>query len=228
MPEPSLTALNPPQQPRSRRTLERIVNAALELLEAKGPDGVTVQAVVARAKSSVGSFYARFGGKDDLLEYLGERVWDEALSRWNESVESRAWQDMDLAEITEGAVGLLIDVRRSRAGHLRELDRMSGGGDAYERFRRHLIGSLETLLLERRAEMEHQRPELAVRLGLSAVMGVIEGGLDEPEVTDGERQETSVPPEQVVHECTDLLLGYLAGGTHGRGKGPVEFFDVWG
>ncbi|MGD8279645.1 MAG: helix-turn-helix domain-containing protein, partial [Gemmatimonadota bacterium] len=67
------------------------MTAALELLERDGPDGVTVQGVVQRADSSVGSFYARFGGKDDLLHYLAERVWDEALERWNAALEARAW-----------------------------------------------------------------------------------------------------------------------------------------
>ena len=65
----------PPKQTRSRRTLERIVQASLDILEREGPDGLTVQAIVERAGSSVGSFYARFGGKDDLLEYVGDRVW---------------------------------------------------------------------------------------------------------------------------------------------------------
>lgn len=218
MSETASAALNPPKQPRSRKTLERIVNAALELLESGGPDALTVQGVVARAKSSVGSFYARFGGKDDLLQYLSERVWDEALERWDAAVEAKAWSDMTLEEITEGAVGLLIDVRRSRVGHLRELDQMSGGGDAYERFRGHLVMSLETLLLERQAEMEHRRPELAVRLGLSAVLGVVDAGLDAGE---------EVSRDDLVDECTELLLAYLAGGKHGRGE-RVEFFDVWG
>ncbi|MGD8873215.1 MAG: helix-turn-helix domain-containing protein, partial [Gemmatimonadota bacterium] len=138
------------------------MTAALELLERDGPDGVTVQGVVQRADSSVGSFYARFGGKDDLLHYLAERVWDEALERWNAALEARAWSEMTLAEITEGAVGLLIDVRRSRVGYLQELDRMVGGGDAYERFRRRLVESLEGLLLERADEMAHPQPELGV------------------------------------------------------------------
>jgi AcrR family transcriptional regulator len=204
-----------------------LVNAALELLEANGPDGVTVQAVVARARSSVGSFYARFGGKDDLLEYLGERVWEEALRRWDDAVQAKAWSAMDLAEITEGAVGLLIDVRRTRVGRLRDLDRMSGGGDAYERFRRHVVESLEALLLERITEVEHESPQLAVRLGLSAILGVIDAGLDRP-ADSREPQEGSVSREQLVHECTDLLLRYWTGGAHDGGTEPVEFFDVWG
>jgi len=215
MPDSSSSALNPPKQPRSHRTLERIVGAALELLEAEGPDGVTVQAVVGKARSSVGSFYARFRGKDDLLEYLSERVWDDALSRWNEAVESHAWAEMTLAQMIEGSVGLLFDVRRSRVDHLRQLDRMAGGGDAYERFRRLLLESLEALLLERPKEMKHPDPQLAVRLGLRAVLGVLDSG------PDAER-------ERVVSECTDLLLGYLAGAAPERGSEPVEFFDVWG
>jgi len=191
------------------------VSAALELLEAEGPDGVTVQAVVAKARSSVGSFYARFRGKDDLLEYLSERVWDDALSRWTEAVESHAWSDMTLAQIIEGSVGLLFDVRRSRVDRLRHLDTMSGRGDAYERFRGMLLESLESLLLEREAEMRHPEPQLAVRLGLSAVLGVLDSG------PEAER-------DRLVSECTDLLLAYLAGAAPERGSEPVEFFDVWG
>jgi len=102
---------------------------------------------------------------------------------------------------------------------------MSGGGDAYERFRRHLIDSLEMLLLERRAEMEHPNPELAVRLGLSAVMGVIDAGLT---LHDEAGAGADVSREELTQECTGLLLGYLAGSTGGGGTEPVEFFDVWG
>lgn len=227
MPGTSSSSLNPPKQPRSQRTLERIVAAALELLEQEGPDGVTVQAVVSRADSSVGSFYARFGGKDDLLHYLAERVWDEALERWAAAVEARSWSDMSLAEIVEGAVGLLIDVRRSRVGHLRELDYMAGGGDAYERFRRELVGSLEKLLLERQGEMEHANPELAVRLGLSAVLGVIDVGPDAPG-TGRSADGAGLGRDLLLHECTELLLRYLTAGSTTRGSEPVEFFDVWG
>jgi AcrR family transcriptional regulator len=203
------------------------VTAALELLERDGPDGVTVQGVVQRADSSVGSFYARFGGKDDLLHYLAERVWDEALERWEAAVEARAWSEMTLAEITEGAVGLLIDVRRSRVGDLQQLDRMVGGGDAYERFRRRLVESLEGLLLERADEMAHPQPELGVRLGLSAVLGVVDAGLGLVQ-TGGDGASGSTPREVLSKECTELLLAYLTGGTAERGSEGVEFFDVWG
>jgi AcrR family transcriptional regulator len=224
MPEPFSTALNPPKQPRSRRTLERIVKAALDILQEEGPAGVTVQAVVGRARSSVGSFYARFGGKDDLLAYLGSRVWDEALERWNEAVAARSWGQMELDELVGGAVALLFDVRRPRVQQLRALDRMTGGTGAHEAFLAHLLRDLERLLLERRTEIVHRRPELAVRLGLRAVLGVVDAGSDTMEADEPESREI------LVEECRALLLAYLTGrpGEDGPDGKQVDFFDVWG
>lgn len=79
--------VRPPQQARSRRTLHRLEQAALDLLRDQGLEGVTVAEVVARARSSVGSFYARFQGKEDLLRHLEVRFWEEALERWGGMVE---------------------------------------------------------------------------------------------------------------------------------------------
>ena len=83
--------VQPPKQTRSRKTLERIVGAGLRLLEEGGPDAVTVQAVVSRARSSVGSFYARFAGKEDLLEHLRERLRTSAESEWSDKLAGSSW-----------------------------------------------------------------------------------------------------------------------------------------
>ena len=225
MPSTTLTPhLNPPKQSRSRRTLERIVRASLDILEADGSDALTVQAVVDRAGSSVGSFYARFGGKDDLLDYLGERVWREALERWNDALTSPDWSELDLRQLAEGCVGLLADAQTSRSSYLKALDRATGGTDsAYDAFRRHLVDGIAGLLLRHEAEIDHPRPELAVRLGLLGVIGVIDA--DDP------AGNGPLPRETLVSEATDLLLGYLtaAGGPQTASSAEtVDFFDVWG
>jgi AcrR family transcriptional regulator len=227
--------IKPPQQARSRRTLERIVRAALDLLEEKGPDGVTVQAVVARAGSSVGSFYARFRGKEDLLEYLEERVWREAEERWQERLHQRDWSTLSLEELVRGAVRLLAEARRSRASTLRALDRMgAGSGDGYSSFRRYVLGSLADLLLERREEIRHPYPELAIRLSLAAIAGAVDTG----DPSSGQPFDTDV----LVDQGEVLVVGYLAGHappsaageeatTDADGEeedGDVDFFDVWG
>jgi AcrR family transcriptional regulator len=76
------TLVREPLQDRSRRTLERLVAAAARLLEEHGPDAVTVTGVAREARTSVGAFYARFSGKEEMVRYLGERWLAEALERW--------------------------------------------------------------------------------------------------------------------------------------------------
>ena len=215
------TSLTPPKQTRSRRTLERIVSASLSILDEQGAAGLTVQAVVARAGSSVGSFYARFRGKSDLLDYLAARVWQEALERWSEALESRDWSVLELRELAAGSVGLLFDAQRSRSTYLRALDRAVGGNDeAYTAFREQLLEGISELLLARKDEIDHLRPELAVRLGLLAVLGVV----DAEDPTSGD----PLPRSVLVTEATELLLGYLVPtGPPGSSEG-VDFFEIWG
>jgi len=219
---PATTHLTPPKQSRSRRSLERIVAASLALLEEEGPTGLTVQAVVERARSSVGSFYARFRGKDDLIEYLGERVWHDALARWEEALASRSWSDLDLEQLAEGAASMLADAWRSRAAVLEALDQAGAGhGDGYRRFRRQLLRGLEDLILEHRAEIDRPDPELAVRLGLTAIAGILE--------VEGERPDEPLFRDLLIRECRDLLVGYLTGGPPSmEGGEQVDFFDIWG
>jgi hypothetical protein len=100
---------------------------------------------------------------------------------------------------------------------------MAGGTGAYDAFRRHLLQDLESLLLERSAAITHADPQLAVRLGLKAVLGVLDG--------EGEMEAADEPDSREIleRECRELLLAYLVGGGRGAGEGgQVEFFDVWG
>lgn len=214
---------NPPKQARSRRTLERIVRAALDILEQEGPEGLTVQAIVERAGSSVGSFYARFGGKDDLLEYLGERVWREAAARWDEALASRDWSGLDLRQVVQGAVRLLEETGRSRASYLRALERAAGAReDAYLAFHTHVIHGIEELLLARSAEITHPDPSVGVRLGLRAVLTMVETA---PETA----RRDPLTPDRRMEEAAAMLMAYLAG-EKGRsvGRKKVDFFDIWG
>lgn len=217
--------LNPPKQSRSRRTLERIIQAALEILEVDGSSALTVQAVVERANSSVGSFYARFSGKEDLLDYLAERVWHQTLDRWNNALSSRDWSRIDLQHIAEGSIRLLVDAGKSRSVYMRALDRAKGrDGVAYHTFRSQVIGDVAEILLARRDEIAHPEPELAVRLGLLATAGMIEA--------DRSADDGPLPREILVSEATNLLLRYLTVSTSAsaqvKASEEVDFFDIWG
>jgi len=214
--------VNPPKQSRSKRTLERLVGASLEILGGEGPDALTVQAIVERAGSSVGSFYARFAGKDDLLDYLGERVWREAAARWDEALASRDWSGLDLRQLVEGSVRLLGEAGSTHASYLEALGRAHGARDAaYTSFHTHVLRGLEELLLSRSDEMAHPDPATAVPLGLRAALNVLEAALG----LEGD----PVPDERRMEEASILLTSYLTGASpHAQGPRDVDFFDIWG
>ena len=75
-----LTWVNSPQQDRSMRTLERILDATERIIRTKGVGAVTIPGVARAAKSSVGSFYARFPDKTSLLRTLHERACEQSLA----------------------------------------------------------------------------------------------------------------------------------------------------
>ncbi len=217
----AVSKVHPPKQSRSRRTLERIRRAALEILDQDGPDGLTVQAIVTRARSSVGSFYARFDGKDDLLADLGEQMWLDAAERWDEAVALRSWDGRSLGELADGVVALLADTHRGEALPLRALAAAGSGGDGARRFRAHVRQGLAEVLLSRRAEIDHPRPEVAVQVGLAAVTAL----LDAPTAELSEGLDES----QLRTEAGRLLHGYLQATDPGGGASSqgVDFFDVW-
>ncbi|MGM0670184.1 MAG: TetR/AcrR family transcriptional regulator, partial [Gemmatimonadota bacterium] len=102
---PVESRLRPPKQDRSQETLDRISRAALELMAERGVEGATIASIVARAEASVGSFYARFPSKDDLVRYLRDRVWTEARERWDQALTAESWSGRSTREVVEGVVG---------------------------------------------------------------------------------------------------------------------------
>ena len=76
-PAPPLRSVTAPKQARSAATLQRLLDAAEDLIAEKGLRDVSIPDIVARAGSSVGGFYARFKDKDELLRALEERFLGE-------------------------------------------------------------------------------------------------------------------------------------------------------
>ncbi|GHG44666.1 MULTISPECIES: TetR/AcrR family transcriptional regulator [Amycolatopsis] len=72
----------PPQQARSRASLEKVLAAAEHVLAHRGHEEFTIGAVAEQAGLSVGAIYRRFDGKDQLLF----AVKDQLLSRLETSV----------------------------------------------------------------------------------------------------------------------------------------------
>ncbi|NMH75637.1 TetR/AcrR family transcriptional regulator [Pseudonocardia xinjiangensis] len=65
---------HPPQQARSRESLQKVLAAAEHVLASQGIEEFTVAAVAEQAGMSVGAIYGRFSGKDQLLHAVKDQL----------------------------------------------------------------------------------------------------------------------------------------------------------
>jgi AcrR family transcriptional regulator len=74
--EPSITVGRPPQQGRSRASLERMMDAAEALLVERGCDDFALTDVSRVGRISIGSIYNRFTSKNELVQVVHARSMD--------------------------------------------------------------------------------------------------------------------------------------------------------
>src|SRR5829696_27334 len=74
-----------PTQRRSRERLARIARAAGELCAELGADAVTMEAIAARAETSIGSLYQFFPNRDALLNAVAEQYAADLVALLEES-----------------------------------------------------------------------------------------------------------------------------------------------
>jgi AcrR family transcriptional regulator len=75
---------------RAELRVQRFLDAAFELIDAKGTTEFTIQEVVDRSKQSLRGFYQYFDSKDELLFALLEEVFAESVEDIRAAVESES------------------------------------------------------------------------------------------------------------------------------------------
>jgi AcrR family transcriptional regulator len=164
-----------PRQMRSRRTEERILAAAGELLAEKPFDQLSVAEIALRAHVSVGGFYARFRSKEDVLLRLHyEQYVGEMVSVAEETLAAGRWAGRGIAPVAQAYFAMMIEggrrhlpvlrerVQRGRADPAGEVD------EAYGRFIDAVHAPFLDRLRERMDQVTHPQPEMAVRFAFSA------------------------------------------------------------
>ncbi|MCP5068735.1 MAG: TetR/AcrR family transcriptional regulator [bacterium] len=116
---PAVGFAHPPKQHRSQQTLERILIAGEVLLREKRFDDVTVAEIVAQARSSSGSFYARFPDKRALLHALHERFGDRVRRETDAVLAPERWHGAPTGELLEEVVAYLVKLFQDHEGVLR-------------------------------------------------------------------------------------------------------------
>lgn len=170
LPAAPLESVSRPKQARSERTLQRILEAAEELIEEKGLADASIPEIVHRAGSSVGGFYARFKDKNELLRALEERFFREMSGLVDELADGGRWRQTKLPVIVMACTSELVRIAREHRHLIAAfLHRATTDADSRAealRFRASVSERIGRLVLSRPERITHPQPELAVDLGV--------------------------------------------------------------
>lgn len=201
-----------PQQARSRKTMERLLDTAEAFLEQSLFDQVAIAEIARQAGVSVGNLYNRFPDKAALLEEVYTRR-EQVLDGWfAERLSAERWRDRPLSERVPGLVDALVRHYAARPGLTRSFvmyyrtygrretrEMRAGAKTIYQR--------MVDLLLERRDEIRHPDPPAAVRTGIFVVMAACRDRLlfgDDPMASAMRTNQTAFR-----RELSRLLASYL-------------------
>jgi len=211
---PTLTPLHwvkPPQQARSQKTLERLLDAAEELIAERGVGAVTVSEVVRRAESSVGAFYARFPDKDALLSTLQERSCAEALATSELALDPRRWESVDLGTAVFEIVKFAVTLYKERRGIVIAFIELAAAEPAFAARRAALeteTGARLRAFLEARSdEVAHTDLNVAAQVSIRIILSTLEYGAM---IFRGESPSPDrLSDERMAGELTRAVLAYL-------------------
>jgi AcrR family transcriptional regulator len=213
-PGSELRWIRPPQQARSQETLERLLDAAEQLVTEKGFEDTAVAEVARRAASSVGAFYARFPDKDALLHALYERYHEQAIATADAALEPARWEEARIAEILDAVVRFLVSLYREQSGLIRAFVVRNHTDAEFharrERLLHYVNERLSALLLARRDEISHPDPEKAAAFGLIQVFATLDTVMLFGEQRPG---ALVLSDDDLAAELTRAYLAYL-GATH--------------
>ena len=202
----------PPSQERSRRTADRITAAALELLGEGTFETMSVGEIARRAGISVGGFYARFASKEALLDHLNHGILEGLVASVRDELDPERVAGLGIREIVRRYLALAVRSFRRHQPVLRQValrSRTSLDPEFRERVRaanRAVHDEFRARLFERRAEIGHLEPEVAVDVGLTAVSGAMR----EYVLFQAARpQFDALEDDHLVAELTDLFCTYL-------------------
>ncbi|MBP2478689.1 AcrR family transcriptional regulator [Crossiella equi] len=161
---------HPPQQARSRESLQKVLAAAEHVLAHQGHEEFTVAAVAEQARLSVGAIYRRFTGKDQLLH----AVKDQLLGRLETSVDEALRPPAHaLDEVVGAFTRALAD---TFARHSRIFPELLDGQRAEGRDRGlQALAAIQGIFVEavipHLGEVSRADPEAAVRMTARTVIG---------------------------------------------------------
>jgi AcrR family transcriptional regulator len=204
-----MTMSRKPQQDRSTLSMARMLDAAEALFAEGGDNALTVEAVVTRAKTSVGSFYGRFDDRDGLLQAMHERFLLRLGGAAHVAV-AAAGNEKTLAGALEVFLSHLFTAAHEYRNSARffVLHRSADPNLRAQGIRANAVfaGIFTTLMLSHREEIAHASSATAI----DVAWRMLYAALAQQMMFDGE--EVSGVPMTIpalVREITGCLAAYL-------------------
>jgi AcrR family transcriptional regulator len=201
-----------PQQARSRRTRERILEAAAACFEEQGYDEVTTAAIARRAGIAVGSVYDYFHDKRDILLEILHSTVEVVADLVVQGLAPECWPGSDPRASVRNLVHQVFHARRVQPGLQRILwERFFKDPEfraATEAIEDRVRGAIEHLLRELRARGQIRIDDLATA---AFVIQVSVEWISSRLVLGGSR----VDVDAAVETASDMLWRFLFPGDVG-------------
>ncbi len=194
-----------PSQARSREALERFIAAGEQSLEDNAFENMSISELATMASSSVGTFYRLFTDKEVLFQLLHERFVDDARAMLDLALDEDRWEGAGAADILRELVQTLAKLYGKKEGLLRALIIRSSSDVGFRKdlhgINQHISNKITPLILARKNEIGHSKPNEAIAFGINVVLGTMNhhtlAGLK------------TMSMKALVRELTDVLFCYL-------------------
>ncbi|MBR9794159.1 TetR/AcrR family transcriptional regulator [Aestuariibacter sp. GS-14] len=204
--------LKEPKQNRSKASLERLLNAACELLTENGYKDFTLQEVSKRAKVSIGSIYNRFKSKEDLIRLLQVRELETLEVETAMVITRIRRKQLKLRLLVPEVITEYANLLKTHKGILRPLMEISAVDEVVASYgKTHAaqnIADFIQLLLERKEEISQPDPARAVDHIFKVVYAALARYLGLG-IMDGVSGEGDW--EELLDDLSQITLHYLLG-----------------
>jgi AcrR family transcriptional regulator len=113
-----------PKQERSKQTREKIIQAAIHLIQNNGYEKTSSNEIAAEAGVSVGSFYTYFADKRQLLLTIFDRLADDLFKNVFDTIGPEHLFDEDVHKNIKYAIANALDNEGKRSGIQRAISEM--------------------------------------------------------------------------------------------------------
>ncbi len=186
---------NRPQQARSLKRFNHILDTAAELFEIQGYDAVTTNHIAAAADVSIGSLYRFFPNKEAVLEALIERYRESMQAIFpNDIAPPRA-----IPNILDELFANLVQFEATHTGFQTIFVDVEAAATKEQVMRADTVLWVDHLLKAQFPQLAPERRRIGAEIGVGIVKGVMP--LMKP--------PTAYPPEMIVPEIQAAVLAVM-------------------